>query len=109
MIATQVFKIQSKTLTDDTIGGSTVAWGDTLSVNGVLDLITGSDNTALQNAFVEQSTHLLIIPKYTSDISDPMRVVDEYGRWYSITYVDDPVGQHHHLEVYLKFGGVVSG
>lgn len=109
MFTTQAYRIQSAVLVDDGIGGSVATWTDTMSVDAYLDLTTGSDNNTVQNAFVQQSTHVLIIPTHTPGITDKMRVVDTDNRWYSITYVDDPVGQHHHLELYLKFGGVISG
>ena len=38
-----------------------------------------------------------------------MRIVDLDGRFYDITYSDNPVGMNHHNEVYCKFGGVISG
>ncbi len=110
MFTTQDYRIQSAVLVDDGIGGSVATWTDAMdSVKAYIDLITGNDNNTVQNAFVEQSTHILIIPTHTPGITDKMRVVDAADRWYSITYVDDPVGQHHHLELYLKFGGVISG
>lgn len=109
MFTPQVFTIQSNAPTADGIGGHKDTWSKVKDVYGYLDLVTGSDNNTIQNAFVEQSTHILIIPTYTDGITDKMRVVDSANRWYSITYVDDPVSQHHHLELYLKFGGVISG
>lgn len=104
----QSFKIETKTEHDDLIGGFKHTWALHSNVLGYLDLLTGSDQNTLQNAFVEQSTHILIIPTYQAGINDSMRVVDENNRYYDITYVDDPMGQHHHLELYLKYGGVVD-
>jgi SPP1 family predicted phage head-tail adaptor len=109
MIGKQTFMIQSKTLIDDGIGGTTPTWSDVMAVYGYIDMLTGSNDTMTQNAFVEQSTHVLIVPLFTDGITDKMRVVDVIGRWYSITFVDDPVGQRHHNEIYLKFGGVIDG
>lgn len=106
MIGAQSYLIKQKTTSDDGIGGKTFAWSDVTTVNGYVDMLTGTDQNGVQNAFVEQSTHVLIIPIYTDGITDKMRVVDAYGRYYDITFVDDPVGQRHHNEVYLKFGGV---
>lgn len=106
MIGPQTYIIKNAVSADDGIGGKTLTWSDFKTVNGYLDMLTGTDQNNVQNAFVEQSTHVLIIPTYTEGITDKMRVVDAYGRWYEVQYVDDPVGQHHHNEVYLKFGGV---
>jgi SPP1 family predicted phage head-tail adaptor len=101
------FIIQQKTQTDDGIGGVIEEWTTFKEVQGYLDLMTGTDINTIQNAFIEQSTHLLIIPEYTEGITDKMRVVDANNRFYTITYADDPMGVHHHNEIYCKFGGVL--
>ena len=106
MFGSTPFLIKQKTSTPDLIGGVTETWSDVKMIHGYLDMLTGSDQNTAQNAFVEQSSHILIVPTYTDGISDKMRVVDAMGRYYDITYVDDPVGQKHHLEIYLKYGGV---
>lgn len=103
------FTIEHKIQIDDGIGGIIDAWKEFKTVQGYLDLVTGTDLNTVQNAFVEQSTHILIIPSFTVGITDEMRVVEGNGRYYSITYSDDPVGQGHHNEIYCKFGGVVDG
>lgn len=105
----QTFGIEVMTQVDDGIGGFTENWAPFKTVQGYLDLITGTDLNNVQNAFTEQSTHVLIIPKFTTGITDKMRVVDSQNRYYTITYADDPVGVGHHNELYIKFGGVIDG
>ena len=105
----QTFEIEVMAQVDDGIGGFTENWAPFKTVQGYLDLITGTDLNTLQNAFTEQSTHVLIIPQFTTDITDKMRVVDSQNRYYSITYADDPVGVGHHNELYVKYGGVLNG
>ena len=105
----QTFEIEVMAQVDDGIGGFTENWAPFKTVSGYIDLITGTDLNTLQNAFTEQSTHIVIIPSFTTGITDKMRVVDADNRWYSITYADDPVGQHHHNELYVKYGGVLNG
>jgi len=106
MFGSTPFVIKQKTSTSDNIGGVSETWSDVMMIHGYIDMLTGSDQNTTQNAFVEQSTHILIVPTHTDGIIDKMRVVDAMGRYYDITYVDDPVGQKHHLEIYLKYGGV---
>ena len=104
------FRIQQRQLSDDEIGGVEEAWSDYMSVEGYIDLQNGSDlpSGSLNNAWVEESTHILVIPEMPADIiDDSMRVVGG-DRWYDITYVDNPVGIDHHLELYLRYGGVVN-
>ena len=103
------FLIQAKTQADDNIGGFTEDWSDLKEVFGYLDMLTGTDLNSVQNAFIEQSTHLLILPEFRSWVTADMRIVDDQKRFYLITYADDPMGVHHHNELYCKFGGVING
>ena len=103
------FLIQAKTQADDGIGGFTEDWSDLKEVSGYLDLVTGTDLNNVQNAFIEQSTHVLILPEFISWVTADMRIVDSLKRYYTITYADDPMGVHHHNELYCKFGGVING
>lgn len=102
------FQIQKLTQIDDGIGGYIEDWTLFKEVQGYLDLVTGTDLNSVQNAIIEQSTHLLIIPEYMEGVTDKMRVVDENKRYYTITYSDDPMGMQHHNEIYCKFGGVLN-
>lgn len=104
----QEFVIQEYADVDDGAGGFVGSWNDLLTVEGYIDMMSGTDLSGIQNAITEESTHILIIPAYTLGITDAMRVVDKDKRYYTITYADDPVGQQHHNELYLKYGGVVS-
>ena len=103
------FLIQAKTQADDNIGGFTEDWSDLKEVFGYLDLVTGTDLNSVQNAIIEQSTHVLILPEFISWVTADMRIVDSLKRYYTITYADDPMGIHHHNELYCKFGGVING
>ena len=75
-----LFRIQQKTQVPDGIGGFSETWDDMPEVSGYLDMLTGTDLNSVQNAFIEQSTHVLIIPEYTEWITDQMRIVDMDGR-----------------------------
>ena len=104
-----IFTIQKVTQVDDGIGGLIDGWDTFKEVEGYIDLLTGTDsNSTIQNAFTEESTHILIIPKFTTGITDKMRILEPNGRFYSITYSDNPMGINHHNEVYCKFSGVVA-
>ena len=105
----QTFEIQVMAQVDDGIGGFTEDWSDLKEVFGYLDLVTGTDLNNVQNAIIEQSTHILILPEFISWVTADMRIVDSLKRYYTITYADDPMGIHHHNELYCKFGGVING
>lgn len=103
-------QIQKKKQVSDGWGGVKEQWErvSTPKVNMWLDMISGTDKSVQQNAIVEESTHILIIEPYLVGITDDMRVVDDEGRVYAITYADNPVGQSHHNEIYLEYQSGVS-
>lgn len=109
MYPTQTIRIQEFKEEPDGIGGFHRVWTTSRTVEGYLDLISGTDLNNNQNAFVEDSTHLLILPEYVGGITKSMRVVDSENRFYEITYSDDPMGIHHHNEIYLTYGGELDG
>lgn len=110
MFEPQEFQIQEiKGQKPDGIGGLIDEWSLFQLVSGYLDLLTGSDDTNQQNAFTEDSTHILVIPQFVDGITDKMRVIDSNNRIYAITYSDNPVNLSRHNELYLKFEGVESG
>lgn len=101
------FVIEKKKQIDDAIGGFKEEWSTFVIVEeGYMDLVNGTDINTVQQAFVEESTHIFIIPTFTQGITDDMRIRDDEDRLYAITYPDNPVGQNHHNEVYCKFIGV---
>lgn len=104
----QSFVIQEEKSIPDGIGGHITEWNPVMGVKGYIDLVTGTNLNPIQNAFIEESTHVLIVPNFTPGITDEMRILDQHNRFYLITYADDPVGVGHHNEVYCKYGGVVD-
>lgn len=109
MYSTNKFIIQKVNKVSDGIGGFIVSWKKFKDVDGYLDLISGTDLNSKQNAYVEDSTHLLILPEFVPGITKAMRVVDSENRFYDITYPDDPMNLHHHNEIYLTYGGELDG
>lgn len=101
------FIIQGSQKVKTSIGDYKSVWSDLGVVSGYLDLITGTDVNTLQKAIIEQSTHVAVLTPFpTFKITDGMRFVHD-NRYYTITYADDPVGQQHHMELYLTFGGTL--
>jgi len=99
------FYIFSKTSQPNGIGGTIETETFAFMVNdGLLDMLTGTDfkGNIIQNAYIEASTHVLILP-YRTDLKEGQGVgTDENKPGYRIVFVDDPGNQHHHLEVYLN-------
>lgn len=104
MMIPKTFTINEAIKTTDGLGGSISVPKEICKVNGWIDLMSGTDDRRNQNAFTEDSTHVLITDGYSvglSVITDKM-VVSDTVKTYQITYVDNPLGINHHLEIYLK-------
>lgn len=100
----QNFKVVEKKLASDGKGGKIQTLSDTgIVLHGYLDLLSGTNRSLTsQNAIVEESTHVLVVPKYRDDLRDRQFIEDPKGQLFKITYIDDPVGVNHHLEIYLS-------
>lgn len=93
----------------DGMGGYTQTKTLRGSLRGYLDMLTADDNQAIQNAHIEDSKFVIVIKK--TDNAQPWAFIpkkgdavqDALGRWYVVTFCDDPVGVGHHLEVLLDF------
>lgn len=101
--------IQCKTTETDEIGAQVEAWADAQTVRGWLDLSETNNSTVYSkyNAKIQESTHV-----FTSDYvklndvitaENARAVID--GKRYDITMIDDPMGMHKQLEIYLKYTG----
>lgn len=94
----------------DGMGGTIEDWVTYDDLEGFLDLFSGTNRRfSVENAIVEQSSHILIVPEYRDDLNDRMKITDESGRVYKITLIDNPVGLNDHLEIYLELDGGASG
>ncbi|WP_423189427.1 phage head completion protein [Alkalibacterium sp. f15] len=111
MIKLKPHLIQETKYLPDGMGGKIPDGHTTFAViDGVLDLLSGTDRTGAQNAITEDSTHVLVTLDYTEGITDKMRVFDGIGQVYDITYSDNPAGQDDHNELLLTLvPGVIDG
>lgn len=97
---------QKNEVTINAIGEKTHSWSDIHKLWGWLDL-SGGDSRYSYNAKLQESTHIFITDYVPIDRKpeDKRLVVD--GVAYDILYIDDPMGLHQHLEITLKYVGVV--
>ena len=83
---------------------------------GWLDLQSGESKYTTYNAKIQESTHLFIcdylpIPATLEVEGKTARVSAENARMvansqrYDVMLIDDPMGLHKHLEIYLKYTG----
>ena len=94
-------EVHRKVVTDrNSLGELVYSFEKVAEIDGFLDLISG-DRSNLQNAEIEQSSHLFV----TFDFEKELTINDQLvynGKFYEITFVDNPMELNDHLEVYLK-------
>ena len=90
----------------DEIGVAIVAWETILQLTGWLDL-SGGDSKYTYNTKIQESTHVFVAdyqPQCASVSAESARLLID-GRRYDIMLIDDPMGMHRQLEIYLKYTG----
>ena len=116
------------------IGERTHEWTDVVKLFGYLDFQSGQNTYNTYNAKVQETTHIFIcdfrnyerlsgdwiwnpftitngIVESSVPGSEGQSVTSENGRMvvngniYDILLIDDPMGMHQHLEIYLKYVG----
>lgn len=99
--------LQTATYDNNSSGEQVPIWTDRQTLTGFLDLMSGSAGYTAYNAKIQESTHVFLcdyveLPKDVKTETARM-VID--GQAYDVTYIDDPMGLHEHLEIYLKYTG----
>lgn len=89
------------------IGEQIIDWPDAVTLTGFLDLMGGGTGYTAYNAKILESTHVFLC-----DYEDlPQGVTAENARMviagqaYDVTLIDDPMGLHEHLEIFMKYTG----
>lgn len=98
---------QISTVTTNEIGEPAKAWVDVQTITGWLDYQAGDSKYTTYNAKMQESTHIFVADYVKLDASisaENSRMVVEGGR-YDVMLIDDPMGLHKQLEIYLKFTG----
>lgn len=95
------------------IGEEQTTWADVGSLTGWLDYVTGQANSEMFQAKTQNTTHLffcdykgwklLDIPAGSINTDNCRMIIAD--QIYSVLLIDDPMGMHQHLEIYLEFLG----
>ena len=107
--------LQICSATRNAIGSTDKTWHDVIDLIGWIDL-QGGDSRYSYNAKMQESTHIFIgeyqaIPDTISIDGKDIRVSAENARIvanskrYDVKLIDDPMGLHRHLEIYLSYTG----
>ncbi len=99
--------LQKKTVgSADPIGECEITWSDALTLTGWLDLLTGSAKHTEYSAKLEESTHVFLCDwQSLGELTSENARLLIGGTVYEVTLIDDPVGLHRQLEIYLKYAG----
>jgi len=100
-------EIQTKTTTKNRIGESVATFQTVQSIKGWLDLSSGDSRYTNYSAKIQESTHIFMCDYVALDASikaENSRLIVN-GERYDITLIDDPMGMHQHLEIYLRYTG----
>ena len=82
-------------------------WTTVAEIKGFLDLSTGDSKYSSYDAKIQESTHVFVadwkqLPSTVKPENSRM-LVD--GAVYDIMLIDDPMGLHRQLEIYLQYRG----
>ena len=90
--------------TTNDIGERIPTWVDVETLCGWLDLSNG-DSKYTNDAKLQESTHIFICDYVPIDRDTKDKRLSVNGTTYDIMLIDDPMGLHQHLEIYLKYVG----
>lgn len=89
------------------VGEQVKDWERIIEIKGWLDLSSGDSKYLTYNAKVQESTHIFICDyiKLPDDVTAENSRLMIDGKTFDIMLIDDPMGMHRQLEIYLKYTG----
>ena len=97
--------VQIRTVKKNAIGEQVESWTTVQTLTGFLDLQAGDSKYTTYNAKMQESTHVFICDYAELDIKAENSRMVINGSRYDVMLIDDPMGLHRHLEIFLKFTG----
>ena len=98
-----ILKIKSQVKNE--IGEEVTSWTDYKTIHGFMDFMSESTGKASFNSKIVESTHVFVCDYIDIDKSVIELMAYHNNKEYEITYIDDPMGLHYHLEIFLKYIG----
>ena len=98
-------EIQVKTTTKNTIGEAVESYETVQTIKGWLDLSNGDSRYTNYSAKIQESTHIFMCDYVKLEVKAENSRLLVNGERYDITLIDDPMGMHQHLEIYLRYTG----
>lgn len=102
-----IAQLQRQTVKKNEVGEQVKDWGRVIEMKGWLDLSSGDSKYLTYNAKVQESTHIFICGyiKLPDDVTAENSRIAAEGKVFDIMLIDDPMGMHRQLEIYLKYTG----
>ena len=90
----------------DEMGFSTPVWEERASLTGYLDRLQGGAEWTKGSAYLMDSSNVFLCDyaPLSGLCAENCRITIG-GRHYAVTMIDDPMGLHDHLEIYLNYAG----
>lgn len=97
--------LKQKSTTKNDIGENVLSWVDYKTIHGFLDFMSESTGRTNFNSKIVESTHVFICDYV--EINKPLTELKAYcnNQEFDITYIDDPMNLHKHIEIFLKYVG----
>lgn len=87
------------------IGEEDHSWEDYMIVPGFLDFMSESTGRNTYNSKIVDSTHVFVCD-YVEIKKSPIELRAYCGKQeFDVTYIDDPMNLHDHLEIFLDYLG----
>lgn len=97
--------LKRKTQVKNEIGEEVITWVDYKTIHGFMDFMSEATGRTNFNSKIVESTHVFVCDYVEIDKSEIELAVFHNNKEYEITYIDDPMGLHYHLEIFLKYIG----
>jgi head-tail adaptor len=97
--------LKRKSQVKNEIGEEVVSWVDYKTIHGFMDFMSEATGRTNFNSKIVESTHVFVCDYVEIDKSEIELAAFHNNKEYEITYIDDPMGLHYHLEIFLKYIG----
>lgn len=91
--------------TKNKIGESESSWIDYKTIHGFLDFMSESTGRTSFNSKIVESTHVFVCDYVAIDKKVTELKAYCNNQEFDITYIDDPMNLHKHLEIFLEYIG----
>lgn len=101
--------LQVKSNSKNAFGEINKSWSDYQNLVGFLDFV-GGDSSYKSNfkGDIEETTHIFLCDyvELSVETTQCRMVID--NKTYDVLLIDDPMNLHEHLEIMLKYNGVIK-